>query len=455
MRRGSIRLRLLVAAAASVVAALAVAGIGLTYLFERHVERRVEAELATHLDQLIAGVALAADGSLVVTEPPGDPRFSVPLSGLYWEVAEIPPGTLLRSRSLWDAELQMPKDDLADGAVHVHEIPGPGGALLVALERKVRDAALGDRQFLVVVAVNHRDVEQATQDFAFDLFPSLAVLALVLIVAGWIQVTVGLLPLDRLRRAVRDVVSGRSTRLVANVPAEIQPLAGEINRLLDAQEAALAKARSSAADLAHGLKTPLQVLGADIRTLRGRGEGAIADEIDQVAATIRRHVERELARARAAPGASGAARSRVAEVAERVLGVVRRTPRAAELRFAVTIPPTTTAAIDETDLAEILGNLVDNAARFAAGVVRIEAREDAGTTYIIVSDDGPGIPTEKRLQAVARGVRLDLRGNGAGLGLAIVADVAEAYGGRLTLEDALPGLKAVVTLPSNGRSGSG
>ncbi|MBZ0228999.1 MAG: sensor histidine kinase, partial [Bauldia sp.] len=88
-------------------------------------------------------------------------------------------------------------------------------------------------------------------------------------------------------------------------------------------------------------------------------------------------------------------------------------------------------------------------------VVRLEAREDAGTTYIIVSDDGPGIPTEKRLQAVARGVRLDLRGNGAGLGLAIVADVAEAYGGRLTLEDALPGLKAVVTLPSNGRSGSG
>lgn len=450
MKPGSIRLRLLVAGAVSVVAALAVAGAGLTYLFERHVERRVEAELATYLDQLIAGVGLTPDGTLVVNEAPADPRFFVPLSGLVWQVTD-PSGTLIRSRSLWDETITLPADDLADGAVHMHEIVGPDGGLYVALERQVRDAALGDRPFRVVVAVNHRDIEQATADFAFDLVPALAVLAVFLVLAGWIQVTVGLLPLDRLRRAVADVVSGRSTRLAAEVPAEVQPLAEEINRLLDAQAAALSKARSAAADLAHGLKTPLQVLSGDIRALREKGESGIAEEIDTVAATIRRHVERELARARSAPRAGAPARSRIAEVAGRVVDVVRRTPRGEMLRFEVAVPPAMTAAVDETDLAEILGNLTENAARFAVTVVRIEAAEDKGETVLVVTDDGPGIPAERRGEAVARGVRLDLRGDGAGLGLAIVADLAEAYGGRLELADGQPGLKAVVRLPE--RSG--
>ena len=446
MKPGSIRLRLLIAGAVSVVAALAVAGAGLTYLFERHVERRVEAELATYLDQLIAGVGLAADGALVINESPADPRFFVPLSGLVWQVAD-PSGTLIRSRSLWDGTLALPADDLADGAMHVHEIVGPDGGLYVALERQVRDDALGDRPFRVAVAIDHRDIEAATADFAFDLIPALALLAVFLVLAGWIQVTVGLVPLDRLRRAVADVVSGRSTRLVAEVPAEVRPLAGEINRLLDAQAAALLKARSAAADLAHGLKTPLQVLSGDIRALKAKGETELAGEIDTVAATIRRHVERELARARAAPRAGAPARSRIAEVAARVVDVVRRTPRGETLGFDIAVPPAMTAAVDETDLAEILGNLIENAARFAVARVRIEATEDKGETVLVVADDGPGIPLDKRAEAVARGVRLDIRGDGAGLGLAIVADLAEAYGGRLELTEGGPGLRAVVRVP--------
>jgi signal transduction histidine kinase len=446
VKPGSIRLRLLIAGAVSVVAALAVAGAGLTYLFERHVERRVEAELATYLDQLIAGVGLAADGALVVNGPPADPRFFVPLSGLVWQVA-APSGTLIRSRSLWDGTLALPADDLSDGTVHMYEIVGPDGGLYVAVERQVRDAALGDRPFQVAVAINHREIDEATADFAFDLIPALAVLAVFLVLAGWVQVTVGLLPLDRLRRAVADVVSGRSSRLAAGVPAEVQPLAGEINRLLEAQAAALAKARSAAADLAHGLKTPLQVLSGDIRALKAKGETELAEEIDTVAATIRRHVERELARARAAPRAGAPARSRIAEVAARVIDVVRRTPRGETLGFDVAVPPAMTAAVDETDLAEILGNLVENAVRFAVAQVRIEATEDKGETVLVVADDGPGIPPEKRVEAVARGVRLDVRGDGAGLGLAIVADLAEAYGGRLELTEGGPGLRAVVRVP--------
>jgi signal transduction histidine kinase len=454
MKGGSIRLRLLIAAAVSVIAALALADLGLAYLFERHVERRVASELSTHLNQLIAGINVAG-GAVKVNAAPTDPRFSVPLSGLYWQIEDVASSAFLRSRSLWDFTLLLPSDQLTEGALHTHEIAGPDNTLLVAVERRVRDATAGaERSFRVVVAEDHRDIETASRDFGVDLLPSLAMLAIFLVVAAWAQVAVGLQPLERLRRGLSEVVSGRATRLDAEVPVEVRPLAGEINRLLDAQAKALAKARSSAADLAHGLKTPLQVLSADVRTLRDKGETKIADEIGEVAGTIRRHVDRELARARIAPGArSRAARSRVAEVAARVVAVVKRTPAGEKLAFGIEAPPQLIVAVDETDLAEILGNLVENASRFAATSVRISSTETADTTTISVTDDGPGIPDSEKLTALSRGARLDLRGDGAGLGLAIVADVIEAYGGVFTLEDAKPGLRAVVSFPRGPSAG--
>jgi signal transduction histidine kinase len=449
MNGRSIRLRLLVASAVSVVVALAIAGFGLTLLFERHVERRIEQELTDHLNQLIAAIAVAADGTVSMTNSPTDPRFASPLSGLYWQVEDLASGARMRSRSLWDSTLPAPSE--ADpGALEAGEIRGPGGSLLVAVVRTIDITAGGtNHRFRLVVAEDHGDVDIASRDFGYDLMPALAILALVLIVAAGVQVTVGLLPLERLRRAVSDIVAGRTTRLADDAPREVQPLATEINRLLEAQEKALGKARTRAADLAHGLKTPLQVLSADVRALRERGETALADEIDQVAGTIRRHVERELARARAAPSASlPVVRSVVADVAGRVIAVVKRTPRGERLTFKVDIAPGVTATVDETDLAEVLGNLVENASRFAASTVKIAAREALTETRIEVSDDGPGIPPEAVPAALARGGRVDLRGNGSGLGLAIVSDVVEAYGGTFTMESGAPGLRAVVTFPS-------
>jgi len=446
VKPGSIRFRLLVAAAIGVVLALAAAEFGLSYLFERHVERRIDAELEGYAEQLIAGIT-PADGAARIAQVPTDPRFNRPLSGLYWQVESVDGAILQRSRSLWDSTIAHGRPAAGDSGLH--EVTGPEKSLLRSVVRDVRiSGPQGEQTFRIIVAIDHRDITAATDAFAADAIPSLIVLAVLLMAALWFQISVGLAPLGRLRNAVADIVSRPATRLSADVPIEVRPLVAEINSLLAAREDAIAKARSHAADLAHGMKTPLQVLAADVRTLRGKGEVQIADEIDQVATTLKRHVERELARVRiGAASMSEGAETNVRSAAKRVVGVVERTPRGRELTFCIDVPGDLAAAVDDADLVEVLGNLAENACRFAATRVEIAAKASDIAIEIAVIDDGPGIPEEQRALVLQRGIRLDLRAEGSGLGLSIVAETAEAYGGALRLEDAGPGLRAVVTIP--------
>jgi signal transduction histidine kinase len=444
VKRGSIRLRLWSAAAISILIALGIAGVGLRYLFERHVERRIEAELTVDLNRLI-GATSVVDGSLRVGAVLTDPRFAAPLSGYYWQVQDGATGALVRSRSLWDTPLTLPPP--TGGDVQLHEIPGPDGALLVSVERTIVDGS--GRSIRAAVAEDHQTVKQSVDEYVGELAPAIAILAAVLIAAIFFQITVGLAPLERLRVAVREVVAHRRARL-DGTPSEIQPLADEINRLLEAQEKALSRARSRATDLAHGLKTPLQVLSGDIRTLRRRGDSRIADDIEKSTTTIQRHIERELARVRIAPGTAATPATRVADVAASVIAVVRRTPQGQPLAFTVAVAEGLTACIDDGDLSEILGNLIENAARFARSSVRVTATVDSSGTSITVADDGPGIPETELQSALARGVSLDASGHGNGLGLAIVSDIVDAYGGRMALADAATGLQVTVVLPHRG-----
>jgi signal transduction histidine kinase len=444
MRDGSIRFRLWSAATISILVALAIAGVGLRYLFERHVERRIQSELMVDLNLLIGATTFTTANRLDVTPILTDPRFKTPLSGYYWQVEDIANGTIVRSRSLWDTKLTLSPRN-GDGTRRVQEIIGPEGSLLIAVDRTIVDA--NGRSFRAAVAEDHHTVEASVSEYVGELAPAIILLACFLIIAIFIQITVGLAPLENLRVAVSDVIARRAARLNVTAPIEVQPLAEEINRLLKVQEKALARARSRAADLAHGLKTPLQVLSADIRLLRRKGETELADEIEKIAATIRRHVEQELARARLAPGVSGKAECRVAEMARRVISVVKRTPNGERLTFVVNVDDNLTAPIDEGDLSEILGNLIENAARFAQSTIRVEASNTASGATIAIADDGTGIADADKESALSRGVRLDMNGVGTGLGLAIVSDITDAYGGRLTMTDAVPGLKVTIFLP--------
>jgi signal transduction histidine kinase len=444
----SLRLRLIAGGIVAILLALTVAGAGLVLLFERHVTRTLGEDLNIYLKHLIAGIDVDAQGQLLVTRPPADPRFFDPLSGLYWQVGDDR-GQVLRSRSLWDTALALPPDNPAAGEVHQHVMAGPANARILAAERMVQLTVSGRPvPVRVVVATDLSRVSAAAAGFSEDLAVALGLLGLVLALATTVQVSLGLQPLAALRRGIADIRAGRSRHLPPDAPSEVAPLAEEVNALLDAQEREIERSRGRAADLAHGLKTPLAALASDARRLRERGNEEIARDIESVADAMSRHVDRELARARArGTGARKAALStELAPLVRSLIGTLARTPSAAHVRFEHEIPAGLSVAIDRTDLAEVLGNILDNAARHAAARVRITATVQACGPLIAIEDDGKGIALDAQARAVERGIRLDQREDGAGLGLAIVQDVLEPYGWQLALgaSERLGGLKATI-----------
>jgi signal transduction histidine kinase len=452
MNSGSLRLRLLIAGAVSILIALGLAAFGLALLFERHVERRFDAELTVYLNQLVANLALSRSGDLIVERPPADPRFEEPLSGLYWQ---IDAGKALRSRSLWDSALVLPPERTTDDRVHHYRVPGPGGEQLYLLQKSIElPDSLGGKHIRVAVAWKADEIQKSVRDFASELVPFLLLIGALLIAASWAQVTIGLRPLAAIRKKLGAIRSGQARRLEFGFPAEVQPLAEEIDGLLDAREKAVERAKSRAADLAHGLQTPLQVLNGEVERLKRKGETAIAADISSLADGMRRHVDRELARARLVY-ASRDASVNVKSVVDRVVRVVERIPHGQKLDWAIDVAEDVRAPVEAEDLSEALGNLLENAARHAHTRVSIAARREANAIYITVADDGPGIAEEHRSTAVARGQRLDTRSDGAGLGLAIVSDIAEAWGGSLTLDDAKPGLMVKLQFPTDREAGAG
>ncbi|MGJ4994786.1 sensor histidine kinase [Bradyrhizobium sp. HKCCYLS3077] len=432
MRLGSLRLRLVAAGTIALLVALGVAGFGMVVLFKRHVARTLASDLDIHLRQLLNGLEVDADGRIMVARPPADPRFTVPLSGLYWQISDDH-GQLLRSRSLWDTIMPLPIDEPGPSDVHQHELIGPVGARVLVAERGI--LMNPDKQTRVRAAVAY-DLDGATsavRAFAKDLSIALAVLALILAVGTSVQVSLGLRPLMVLREGVAEIRSGRRRYLPVAVPSEVAPLVEEVNALLDAQSREIMRSRSRAADLAHGFKTPLAALAADAARLKELGQSELARNVEDVAEAMSRQVDRELALARLRGKARGepAAATELRPLVDALLGTLARTPAAAHVSFDGEVPESLRVAMDRTDLAEVLGNLLENAARHAVSTVRIVA--SASPLIVAVEDDGPGIPDAQIGRVLERGGRLDEQGPGSGLGLAIVQDVLEAYGWRLQI----------------------
>ncbi|MGQ9659040.1 MAG: sensor histidine kinase [Thermochromatium sp.] len=451
MRRRSLRARLWLGALTSITLALLIAWLGLANLFERHVERHIGLELEVRLNQLAAAVAIAPDGSIRLTQEPRDPSFTHPLSGHYWQIDRPGQPGVLRSRSLWDEVLIVPDDDPAPGVIHTHRLPGPAGQTLLVRERRIRVAADPEPiELRLILAQDRAELRAARANFAADMRPYLGLIAGLLTLATLIQIQTGLAPLEALRREVGAIRAGRLSRLVAHDADEVQPLVAELNALLEARERSVERARAWIADLAHGLKTPLSVLAADAERLRRAGHPDLAEDLDQLALTMRRRVERELIRARARSGhPPTTARAEVVAHLERLRHTLERTPEGERIEWRITAPERVTVALMADDLLELLGNLLENAAKWAHERVEIQVMSSQDRQVEIrIADDGPGVLPEHWSRLGERGLRLDERQAGTGLGLAIVRDVVEAYGGTLGFGRAdLGGLLVWVRLP--------
>jgi signal transduction histidine kinase len=448
--RGSLRFRLLATTLVWIVASIVVAGWGLGSLFRSHVEAQFNAELVTHLDQLTAHLVLDGQGRPTLSVPLSDPRFNRPFGGLYWQIDRvagpaIPPiEGALRSRSLWDQVLAVPADVPLDGEIHRHRIGGPQETSLGAVERTVR---IDDVSLRLIAAADEGLMIEPVARFNGALWLALGALGLGLAFAALLQVVVGLAPLRQLRLALGRVRDGGTRQLEGSFPTEIKPLVDEFNSVLTQNAEVVERARTQAGNLAHALKTPLSVLA---NASRGQDDDLARLVVGQIE-TAQKQVDYHLARAQAAaavhmPGA----RTPVKSTLE---GLVRTMQRIyAERRLALIVQPMVSGLMfrgEEQDLQEMLGNLLDNASKWAATRVEIHARVEGDRLDIRIDDDGPGIAPGQREAMIRRGARADEQVPGTGLGLAIVDDVAHLYGGQLTLsESPLGGLQARLTLPA-------
>jgi len=451
--RTSLRSRLVVGTLCWVIATVAIAGWALGRLFREHVAAQFHAELRTHLDQLTANIALDANGRPLLTLPLSDPRLSRPYSGCYWQVDGFGQGEglkgQLRSRSLWDHVLSVPQDKPADGEIHQHRIAGPDGQMLGMVERTIHidDAADGkSRSFRLIAAADETQMTEPVERFHGVLWLSLGVLVAGLALAVLMQVVVGLAPLGKLRRGLERIGKGEAQRIEGDYPAEIAPLVDEFNSVLEQNAAVVERARTQAGNLAHALKTPLSILANSTGGL----DDPLARTVREQVAGARRQIDYHLARAQAAANRLPGTRTALAPVIDGLMRAMHRLH--AEQALDLAVQPMADAPCfhgDVQDLQEMLGNLLENACKWARHRVEVNAGVANGVLWITIDDDGKGLPAAQRSAVLQRGVRADEQVPGSGLGLAIVSDLAQLYGGSVSLEDSpLGGLRARLTLPA-------
>jgi signal transduction histidine kinase len=457
MRANSLALRLFVSASAWTVVILVITGIVLASLYRQAVERAFDRRLGVYLRTLVADVASPDEASDKFPQSLGEPLFELPLSGWYWQVTRLDPDQhdVRSSRSLWDGGLPHLQDlGIAAGPDGSREgyVPGPEDQRLRLVERNIE---LGEEgHYLVAVAGDAAEISDETRSFDQALIATFAILAVVLLLTTMFQVRFGLAPLKRITDSLAAIRSGAAERLAGQFPEEIAPLARETNALIDANKEIVERARTHVGNLAHALKTPLSVM---VNEAAAHARDPFANKVLEQADIMRDQVARHLERARLAARLTVV--GSVTDVAPVVTALARTMEKIHHDRgIAIEVHADDKARFrgERPDLEEMLGNLVDNACKWASARVAIEVLRErpdpasAGQVVrIVVDDDGRGLSPSEREQAAQRGRRLDETKPGSGLGLSIVVELAALYGGELKLGTApLGGLRAELVLPA-------
>src|SRR5690348_11296245 len=456
MRANSLALRLFVSATAWTVVILLVTGFVLSSLYHDAVERSFDDRLNVYLRTLVGELNPPDEPSERTAQSLGD-KFDLPLSGSYWQYTRlnVPKPDVHSSRSLFDSNLPRLPESIPirdeDGTRRGY-VTGPEEHRLRVIERIVDYGE--DVRYLVSVAVDSQEIDDETHAFDRTIVVTFVILAAVLLLTTMFQVRFGLAPLRRISESLAAIRAGTAERLTGHFPVEIEPLAREPNALIESNREIVERARTHVGNLAHALKTPLSVM---VNEATARGEDALAVKVREQTGIMRDQVSRHLERARIAARATVV--GSVTDVAPVVTGLTRTMEKIYHPRgiaIEVEAPDGVRFRGERQDLEEMLGNLVDNACKWAQARVSVEVtpeRADGAppkpSVRIVVDDDGPGLPPAEREQVARRGQRLDESKPGSGLGLSIVLELAALYGGGLTLSNApIGGLRAELVLPA-------
>ena len=453
-RLDSLAARLIAAAVIWTALGLAGGGYFLSNAFRSAVQDNFDTTLQIDLDGLIAAAEPDPQGGVVLEERFINRRFERVYSGLYWQITPLDPGqkTVQISQSLFDRSISV-VDPRKDGNLVWGYADGPDNQRLRVLARRVEFPITAtarpddSRAYTIMVAGDMAEVEAETNDFNGSLIWAFALLGAGLIVAIVLQVRIGLQPLRRVRESLARIRDGKARRLEGRFPAEIAPLAGELNSLIQHSEEVVGRARTHVANLAHFLKTPLTVLSSEAEAQ----PGPLADGVKRQVETMRRQVDHYLARGRAAGALDVLGnRTKVKSVLDDLARVLTRIHEDRGIEIEIVCPPELYFRGERQDLEEMSGNLIDNACKWARARVVVTASALEKAMWVLkVEDDGPGLAPEDRERVLERGEKLDESVPGSGLGLSIVEDIAKLYGGAFELGTSLlGGLEATLRLPA-------
>ncbi|HEY1944438.1 MAG TPA: sensor histidine kinase [Roseiarcus sp.] len=450
----SIASRLFISAAFWSATILFIAGLGLSALNARWSEANFDEQLGVYLKALVANLAVSGDETRAGASSVIDPQFELAFSGWYWQITrlDVTPPEIRTSRSLFATQLPSLSDSDKPDRLGVRRgyVDGPDNRPLRVIAREI-DA--GDEgRFLVQVAANADVIQQQINRFEYSLAATFLILAVALIGSTALAVRYGLRPLRVLQEGLAAVRRGEAERISGEFPHDVAPLAAEVNLLLDVNRGVVERARTQVGNLAHALKTPLSVIVNEADS----NSPTLAEKVLDQAGVMRRQVSFYLDRARAAARASApGAATDVRHVIDGLVRTFEKVYRDRALVFTVEAPDGLRFRGEAQDLTDLIGNLLDNAGKWAHERIVIHAERDplpdaAGRFYFTawIDDDGPGLDPDERAAALVRGQKLDESRPGSGLGLSIVADLATVYGGALHLEEnPLGGLRARLRLP--------
>ena len=426
-----------------VVFALAAAALTLTWLYRDHIEQHYDAHVFTHVEELIADVAVDPDGGPYLHHQPTDPRFYRENSGWYWQVM-IGANLLAKSESLGDRVLDISGlnfDENHDAQI----LQDPLGQRLRARVVHVSPEKIGE-QVTIVASAPEMQIQDDVADFGWHIALAFVVLAVGLTLAVVIQVAIALRPLKAIRSSISAVQAGNIDRLPTNFPMDIQPLVDELNTLIDHNETVLKRARTQLADLAHALNTPLTVIRNEARNIPSRQGQLILDQAHTMSGSIDHYLSR--ARISGHKNVMGY-RTSIKSVVEDLSFAINRIYDDREVQLKLCSRGDCRFRGEVQDLEEMLGNLLDNACKWAKFRIEVRCKIEGDRLTIFIEDDGPGIAEADRESVLQRGRKLDESAPGYGQGLSIVREIAELYDGRVILgQSDLGGLKVELELPA-------